>query len=231
MSNKYLPKGRLCAADGCHVPVKGTYSIFCFSHTNSNCRHGHPLQLAITLRDLRVYLAQTDAILKRNEVASKDDKVKLDAIDARWDLLVRTCSDLLTSPRAQEDWKRTAASLIVKLAEEVSARNVWRTVVAMYLMRRDQPRTFRSDRAFHFQLQRRVRTLGTINSGTYYDHKTGKTKKVFKDHPQKTLHQIGLWLEQTLGPVGIHFCHVLDREEETRKKAQEDFRAALASIE
>ena len=118
----------------------------------------------------------------------------------------------------------------MKLADEVAARDVWKTVVALYLLRRADPRRFRSDRAFQFQLQRRVRALAPISQGTYWDEKTGKVKKVFRDHTPRTLEQIGVWLQQLFGPVGVHFERLLDREEESKRKAAEDFRVVLATL-
>jgi hypothetical protein len=74
-----------------------------------------------------------------------------------------------------------ACDAIVKVAESVEAAAVVETALAMYVMLEMAPRRFLSDDAFRFQLVRRIRGLTEVNAGEWYGHKTGKTKRAYKD--------------------------------------------------
>lgn len=74
-----------------------------------------------------------------------------------------------------------AAHHIKQLAATVPDGVVMDAALAMFLMLEAQPQRFQSDRAFDFQLSRRVRALSDVNAGTYFDHEAGKTKKVYRD--------------------------------------------------
>ena len=62
----------------------------------------------------------------------------------------------------------------------------------MYLMlEQEEPRRFRSDDGFRFQLARRVRALTDVNQGTWYDHWAQRVKRVYRDTAPKTTACIG----------------------------------------
>jgi hypothetical protein len=63
----------------------------------------------------------------------------------------------------------------------------------------EQPRTFKSDQAFNYQLARRVRSLSNVNAGEYWDNNTKKTKRVYRDIPPKTLSVLAEYLKDIFG--------------------------------
>jgi hypothetical protein len=92
---------------------------------------------------------------------------------------------------------------IVKVAENADAASVVETALAMYVMLEVDPRRFLSDDAFRFQLVRRIRGLTEVNAGEWYNHKTGKTKRAYRDlSPRTTAIMAGL-LVQTFGAPGV----------------------------
>jgi hypothetical protein len=52
-------------------------------------------------------------------------------------------------------------------------------VLAMFLMLDQDRRRFRSDRAFLFQLARRVRSLSDVNAGERFDYNTAKVRRAY----------------------------------------------------
>jgi hypothetical protein len=97
------------------------------------------------------------------------------------------------------------------------------TVLAMFLMLEQEPRRFRSDDAFRFQLARRVRGLTDVNQGTWFDHRAQRVKRVYRDAAPKTTAYIGELLAETLGAAAIH----LARLEQTRSAAKKQEAEAL----
>lgn len=80
----------------------------------------------------------------------------------RWMALLGQCRGIvyayLNGQPSQRN-QRHAASELIKVSEAVETTAIIETVLAMYLLAEDQPRRFRSDKAFLFQLVRRVRAL------------------------------------------------------------------------
>ena len=113
-------------------------------------------------------------------------------LDGRWLTVVDHARDVVAAVnagRAGPGYERMAAYEVLKLAEEVKPREVVETGLAMFMMQELEPRRFRSDAAFRFQLVRRVRALGDVNVGEYFDDETGKMKRVYREfsrEPQRS---------------------------------------------
>jgi len=112
-----------------------------------------------------------------------------------------------------------AAHHIQRLAATVPDDVVMEAALALFLMREAQPYRFRSDRAFDFQLSRRVRALSDVNAGTYFDHETGKTKRVYRDVLPGTLIALAEPLKAAFGVAGVYLAE-LDRRDERSKAAK-----------
>ncbi len=115
------------------------------------------------------------------------------------------------------------------MAADVDARTVVETVLAMYVMGNDDARRFKSDDAFWFQLARRVRGLTDMNAGSWYDHNTGKMKRVYRDTPRKVTLALAHMLGDAFGAAGIYLARLDQQEAEQRRKQHADLAAALAS--
>jgi len=88
------------------------------------------------------------------------------------------------------------------VAKRVKPQTLIETVIAIFIMQEYEPRRFRSDRAFRFQLARRVRRLTDVNAGEYWDHVTGKVKRVYRDlAPRATEGFVRIVIEAIGGPA------------------------------
>jgi hypothetical protein len=87
----------------------------------------------------------------------------------------------------------------------------------MFMMQELEPRRFRNDEAFRVQLTRRVRALANVNAGEFYDHRTNKTRRVYRELPPKAVAVIGHWLVQAFGAAGVRIAR-LEREDEERER-------------
>lgn len=61
----------------------------------------------------------------------------------------------------------------------------------------------------------------------WYDHKSNKTKLVYKDLNQRVVEYIAAWIEQSLGPVGIY---IEKKENELVQKQEQDRRAFVEAL-
>ncbi|WP_151005925.1 hypothetical protein [Methylobacterium soli] len=107
-----------------------------------------------------------------------------DLCEARWCALVSHAQRLVTARHAGQAgsrFERIAAQEIVKLAANVEASVVMETTFAMFLLENEQPRRFRSDASFRFQLVRRLRGLSEVNAGVWFNAATGKTKRAYRE--------------------------------------------------
>lgn len=67
-------------------------------------------------------------------------------------------------------YERRAAYEVTRLADATKPRDVVVAALAMFVMLELEPRRFRDDQAFRFQLVRRVRAPGDVNAGLSWDH-------------------------------------------------------------
>jgi hypothetical protein len=116
-------------------------------------------------------------------------------------------------------YERRAAYEVQKIADAARPRDVVEVVLAVFIMQEMEPRRFRSDTAFRFQLVRRVRALADVNAGLSYDNKSNKVRRVYRELSPRAIAVIGQWIAEALGGAGIHLAR-LEREDEGRQKAE-----------
>ena len=126
--------------------------------------------------------------------------------------------------------EQTAAKAIVRLGADIEPRVIVETVLAMYMLGDLEPRRFRSDAAFRRQLVRRVMRLSEVNVAEWYDHRTGRMKRTYRDFTPGAADIIAGWLVETLGVVGLHLAklHRADIENSLQQKAE--FHKALTDL-
>lgn len=194
-----------CAANGCKARAAG-YSRHCTSHRKALTRHGDPLQGAITVFQLKPYLARVVARQKANK-----DNEAWSILEGRWEALVAHAKEITDQWEGGMALHRPtvdAAGQIQVLARDAPPGAVVRTVMAMYLMLEEEGRRFRSDRAFDYQLVRRVRGLAEMSKGTYWDHSTGKKKRVYRDLPRRVVEVLAGWLKESFGGPGLQLARL-----------------------
>lgn len=208
---------KTCRIPGCSG-FSSRWGDLCSTHKARERRHGHSLQEGVTKADLGPYLRQ----LKARKLRNLDNPLwKL--LEARWCALVDHCRTTLAAHQAvpMNRHERQACHEIVDLEPHVLAETVVGTALALFLMQEQAPRRFKSDDAFRHQLARRVRALADVNIGSFYDHATGKTKRVYRDLPGRTTVIIGALLERTFGQAGLMLA----------KKEREDAERRFSEVE
>ncbi|WP_336489306.1 hypothetical protein [Methylobacterium nigriterrae] len=113
--------------------------------------------------------------------------------------------------------ERIAAQEMVKLADQVEAAQVVETTFALFLLEDRQPRRFRSDQAFRFQLVRRLRGLTDLNAGVWFNHKTGRTHRAYRELPPRAVATFAQWVVEAIGGIGLYLAK-LEREQEEAKQ-------------
>jgi len=218
---------RTCRAPGCGARTT-RYGVYCTTHKSRLRRHGHPEQRSITKADLKPYLK-----LVRKRIEKNADSPLWAQCEARWQAVVVHAQGILAAYRGGQTsyrYERIAAQEVAKLAADVEAREVIETICALYLMQDDQPRRFRSDDAFRFQLARRLRSLTECNCGFWHDHRTGQMKRAYHDIPPKAVALFSQWVGQSIGVIGIHLAKLERDEEEARRQNINAMHEAIAAL-
>ena len=169
-----------CRVAGCTRPIKGSRSTKCEKHAKAERRHGDPQQIGIKKQTLQPFIKQVAAMIK------KDKTGKIEAGLARLkNMMEDEATGYLNEQRAKYRYRRIAVQELLTIAKGVTAVDIGCTVGAMYLLQEHDPRAFKSDRAFWFQLARNVRRLSPMGVGSYYNHDTRRTTTVYRDIPPK----------------------------------------------
>ena len=219
---------RYCQSPGCSRPVSG-WAHHCNSHKSRTRRHGDPQQEGITKAQLKPYL---EAVRRR--IAKNADNPAWKTIEGNWLALVEHARAELSSYNegvGHIRQHRLAYEEIVKLAKDVTPAEVVHTVLALYLMAEQEPRRFRSDEGFRFQLVRRVRALTETNRGTWYDHKVRRVKRVYRDTAPKTTEYLGQCLAEVLGPAGLYIASLEQAGLEAKKQQAEKLWADMEKLQ
>jgi len=216
---------KFCVVHGCGTAVAG-YSTLCTHHKQAQRRHGHPEQGGVTIHELAPYVLRVEARQAKNATSEA-----WAILAARWEALARQAQETLAtyaSGAAMIRQQVEAAQHIHTLAGSVPAGKVATTALAMFLLLDDQPRRFRSDRAFSFQLVRRVRALTEANAGIYWDHKQQRSRKVYRDMPPKVTEVLAMALRAAFGGAGAMLA---DKDRADAHKAQEERQQLANALE
>jgi hypothetical protein len=191
-------------------------------------RHGDPRQEGITKAQLEPYVKLVEARISKN--AANPVWAQL---DDRWQVLTRSAEETLSAyhngrPGLRQEVR--AASEVKKLSDAVEPREVIMAALAMYLMLYQEPRRFRSDEAFTTQLVRRVRGLSEVNVGVWYDNKTNKMRRVYRELPPRVVQVIAGWLIPVLGGVGLKLVELEKADWEAQQNEIKSFQQAVSDL-
>lgn len=125
--------------------------------------------------------------------------------------------------------QRKAIGELAKL-REVEPDVVAEAVLAMYLLQEEQPRVFKSDTAFDFQLARRIRGLTDSNAGVYWDQNKQRTKKVYRDVPPKVTLAMSEYLKAAFGVAALYVAQLEQEEVKSELTEKATLRDALESL-
>ncbi len=211
-----------CRISGCTKPQAG-YSPFCSQHRSRKRRHGHEEQRTISKTDLRPFIEKVQARI------AKQPEAKLWSIcDQRWDAWTSSWRSL--PPTTIYGYVRAAAKELVRLADNVTGREIAITTVAMYLLQEHAPQLFKSEAAFRTQLVRRVRSLSPASFSEWDGAADGRKRRAMKGLDPRATEYLGGVLVELFGPAGVRMAQLELREEEKKKQAVLALHAALAKV-
>jgi hypothetical protein len=110
-----------------------------------------------------------------------------------------------------------ANSELLRVLQSSSPIQIGVALAAVCLLEREQPHMFVSDRGFRFQMVRRFRALADMNTGSYYNHKTGRLHRVYKDTSPKAIEHMAEILIQT---YKTWLAHVITKHEAESKRQE-----------
>ena len=185
-------------------------------------------QEAISKAELKSYLKRV-----RQRIEKNPDSPAWAQLEARWLAVVEHAKGVVAafhSGKAGARYVRKAAEEVLKVGEAATPRDVVETVLAVFVMQELDPRRFRSDPGFRFQLVRRVRALADVSAGQRYDHRSGKVRRVYRDLTPRAVATIGRWLADMIGGVGIQLARLEVRDMEKSQRDRQELRTALAEL-
>jgi len=187
------------------------------------------MQTSISSAELRPYLETV-----RKRIAKNSTNPIWEKLEDRWLLLVQTAQEHVERIEAGTPYvryHREAWSDLARLGKEVQPREVIETILAVYLMEGWNPRRFVDDRAFGFQLVRRVRSLSTVAVAEYHDFKSGKQKKVYRDFKPKTCEYLASILKTTFGVAGLAVARLEARDRQQQEADKQSFFDHLSALQ
>lgn len=207
---------RRCAVAICGQPTSG-YSIHCEAHKRTLRRHGHAEQTGVTVHELAAHRKRVEARRAKNPA-----NPTWAMLEAHWEALTGHAEATLQAYSAGDaaiSYERHTAQQLVRLRDAVPARDVIDTALAMYSLQVERPARFKSDRAFLFQLSRRVRGLAGVDAGSRWSHSEGRMKKTYTEVPPKVLACLGASLQTAFGIAGLRLAE-LDKKDAAGKQAE-----------
>lgn len=204
------------------------FSSLCNAHRKAQRRHGHYDQTGVSVHELRPYAARVSAWQKANP-GSAAWAIPME----RWERIVgRSLTTLraFDAGRPMPTHEVAAAQHVNALAGAVSTALIMQTALAMYQLAREQPFRFKSDKAFDFQLVRRVRGLAAVNAYSYRDHRTSKTRHVYRDMPPRVTVVLASWLKEAFGFAGLALEDPAMRREQAERNERQRIAEAIAAL-
>jgi hypothetical protein len=216
----------------CRIPdccnSTSRWGAYCNAHKSRKRRHGHPLQETITAADLAPFVKVVRARRLRNPEA---DAWRI--LAARWTVLMDCCQgivDVYMSGVPGQGHQVQAAREVLMLSQHVEANDVIDVLMAMYLLQDARPKSFKSDVAFVHQIVRRVRGLTEVNAGSWFDHSTGRVKRVYRELSPRTAVEMGALLVQALGAGGLHMVKLEHRDRDRKKAEAHELHRAMDAL-
>ena len=144
------PMRRPCQALGCTAMAASGFSHYCRNHRARLRRHGAVDQTGITATDPRPYVERVRQRIRRTQRAPCGDSLTPDG----WPLLTTRVASSGKPPGDEPDPSTNGrrAREVLKLIAETEPRSVVEVALAMFLIWDQEPRRFRTDEGFRFQL-------------------------------------------------------------------------------
>jgi hypothetical protein len=216
-----------CSALHCAEPVAG-YSTLCESHKRTLRRHGHALQKGITVLELKPFQDRIQARRAKNPANPTWELLR-----GRWEALTahaKATLDVYAKGSPAISYERQTAEQLGTLRTTVPVDAVIDTALAMFLLWEQSPHRFMSDKAFNFQLARRVRGLAEANSGSHYSATEGRIKRTYRDTPPRVLDCLAESLKVAFGVAGMRLAELERLDEQKLADKKLELTAALKEM-
>ena len=217
-----------CRVAGCPGTATSGFSPYCRAHKAALRRHGHPEQSGVTAGELRPYLLRVRRRIERNH-----NSPVWTQLEANWLAVSEHARAVLCAferGTAGPGYERSAAFEIDKISSAAKPRQVVEVVLAVFLMQGLDPRRFRSDAAFRFQLARRVRALADVHAATMYDHGKGGVRRIYRELAPRAVAVLGQWLAEMSAGAGIRIAALELDDERKQQEQRRTFAAALGEL-
>jgi hypothetical protein len=212
---------RLCEMTGCGTCAAG-YGNLCEKHKARRRRHGSPDQQTIRKADLKPFVAEVHGWIDANP-----DNRTWQIAEERWTIFV---ANLHMVERKYHTPTRQAVEEVRRIARSVPARDVAVTVLAMYLMLYSEQWRFKTEAGFRAELVRRVRSLCSLNTGSWTATTLGKPKKALNEIPPLVSQIMSGWLVELLGQAGVYLARKSKEKIEEKAAERADFAEALGKV-
>ena len=216
-----------CKVPGCTKTVAG-HSTMCTGHRQASSRHGHPLQVSVTKHELQPYMRLVKARVAKNAGSELWPMLR-----QRWDRAMteaHDCIDLAQSGQPYIRWHMKAADVVREVGGSVPVDDLIETALAMFTYRADQPRRFVDDRAFDFQLCRRIRGRSSRLAGRTWNQKLKRSQIVYRDFPQRVTEVLAVILKDVFGLAGLYVAEKEGAEIQQKVDKARQFTDALQSL-
>lgn len=220
----------LCDAPGC-TNAAARPDRFCSAHRTRLSRYGHPLQRAVTSRDLEPFACRIASRLP------EDGEVRV-MMKERWSSLLASVASIratgiFTVPfggpsadRPATPTEREAARRFLATASSTSSREVADIVVGLAILRAVTPDAFEDHTAFRFILARRFLGLSTTNAAK--NRPSGST--TYRTFPAALMLTVADWLWSVFGEVAEKMADAEVVEIARADAERERLRQALAAL-
>ena len=154
-------------------------------------------------------------------------------LQARWEALTAHAAATLDASAMgvpMVSHERQAAQQLMSLRETVPGVAVIDVALAMFAMEAQRPARFKSDKAFGFQLCRRVRGLAEVNAGRSWSASEGRMKRTYRDVPPRVLECLAASLKLAFGVAGMRLAELDKKEAESERAERQQLSNALKEM-
>ncbi|MCF1708725.1 hypothetical protein L0V05_07850 [Tabrizicola sp. J26] len=201
----------------------------CAAHQTAHRRHGDALQKGVKAVELEPLKREIKSILG----GQKDWSGKA-VVGQLWagvvDQARLTLDEYHEQGKALPSWKVKAAQTLSNLSKDVLAEDILVTVASLYLYRELRPERFVSDRAFVFQVVRRVRNMTLTSRGSWFDPASGKTKHCYDTPREKEVMALAQILGATFGGLGLAIAKAAMKHREQKQQLVRATKEAIMEI-
>ena len=218
---------RRCAVAVCGQATSG-YSTHCEAHKRTLRRHGHAEQTGVTVHEIAPHRKRVEARRAKNP-----GNPTWALLTARWEALTAHAEETLrayTTGAASISHERETAKILLTLRDRVAVQDVIDTALAMFAFEAQRPGRFRSDRAFVFQLSRRIRGLAEVNAGSRWSATEGRMKRTYTEVSPRVLECLGASLQMAFGVAGLRLAELEKKDAEGTKAERIELQDALREL-